>query len=345
MWGYVRDMLSSFFNSFAYVCLGTHVDAIDDASSSSGICDIYVGSMHENLHTSKDVLSYSVPYGAAGVSALVGRGNPSPVYQSWSWLFPFNTWLWLAVLLTIFLTPLVSAILEKDPGESWFDSYLFFLADSWHAITDVDSLKRSMEVNNLSAALSVLVALFAKVITAVYACNLASFVLYMTYNPFHGGSDLFVYTRSYLSPYVSGPKEIVDGEFNDTVLGEVAMNRAIIVSDSMEVSYLRSMDMLVVPDYANASVMISAAFPKLRYDRELAIMVDSFITQASRSYFPWKWWSWYSNGNAPQSPVSIGMNSIWGLFACYFISSSVVVLSSRVVPWCSRLFSRVRGAG
>jgi hypothetical protein len=345
MWSYVVDAMRGLFDSFVYRCLETQKDVVYDASFPNGTCDVYVGSMHDNLMSSREVLNYSVPYGAAGISALAGRGKPSPVYQSWSWLFPFDTWMWFAVLGTIFVIPLMSAVLEKDPGETWFDSYWGFLADSWHAITDVDSLKRTMEVNDLSAALSVLVALFAKIVTAVYACNLASFVLFMTYNPSPYGNDVFAYTRGYLSPYVPDPKEIVDGEFNSTVIAEVEASRAIVVSDTMEISHLRTRNTLVINDYTNASVLISAAFPKMRYDGDIALAVDSFVTRAAGTYFPWKWWSWYSTGNAPSSPAPIGMSSIWGLFACYFVASSIVVLASRVVPACSRLFSRVRGRG
>lgn len=339
MWGYVRDMMSAFVDSWNYVCLGSPIDAIADATSPKGVCDVYVGSMHENLESGREVLRYGVPYGAAGISALVGKGDPSPVYQSWSWLFPFNTWLWIAVLITIFVVPVFSAIIERDPGETWLDSYGYFLADSWHAVTGVDTMKRTLEVNGMSSALSVAVAIFAKIVTAIYACNLASFVLYMTYNPRPFDGSYFAYTRNYLAPYVADPKEIVLGEFNSSVIDQVSANKAVIVSDSMEVSYLRTFDTMVVPEYANVSVLVSPAFPISRYDRRLATLIDSFVTPASKSYYPWRWWSWYSNGVSPARPVSIGLSSIWGLFVTYFAASLLVVITSHVVPKLVPLFS------
>jgi hypothetical protein len=78
------------------------------------------------------------------------------------------------------IVPLVSALIELDPGETVATNYAMYLPDAWHAITGVDTLKRSEDVTELSAWLSVVMAIASIVVVSLYSCHLASFVLYAT---------------------------------------------------------------------------------------------------------------------------------------------------------------------
>ncbi len=122
------------------------------------------------------------PAYAAQTSAIMFR--PSADIQPWRFMSPFSWGLWASACVFAFaITPLVTALVENDSKRTVTEGVATFLPDSVHAYTGVDTLKRTGdEFTADSALLSAVVAIVAKVMVALYQCNLVAYVIlsYMT---------------------------------------------------------------------------------------------------------------------------------------------------------------------
>ena len=175
----------------SYTCV-TRPQAFDDSSSPNGSCDAYVGGLH-NIAMNElriDEIELGSPYFTSWLTAsYVSQGDS--LYDGWTaFAQPFSWGVWLGIFAICMILPLVIAFVELDDGETLASNYALFLPDSWHAIAGVDALKRSEEVTELTAWLSVAVAVVSIVIVSLYACNVASFVLYAALRPEDVASEL-----------------------------------------------------------------------------------------------------------------------------------------------------------
>lgn len=98
---------------------------------------------------------------------------------------PFSWGLWAsACVLAFAITPFVAALVENNSRRRTVaEGVATFLPDSVHAYAGVDTLKRTGDDFTAdSALLSAVVAIVAKVMVALYQCNLVAYVIlsYMT---------------------------------------------------------------------------------------------------------------------------------------------------------------------
>ncbi len=140
-----------------------------------GQCDVVGGGLlQDQVYQSTRIPS--VAYDADQMAIM--RPTDTSV-GPWAFLKPFSTWLWLSVaMLACVLTPLVSAVVEYDQGESFLSNFRTYLISSVHAFAGVDPLYHTGDTySKESAFLSTIVAIVSRVVLNVYACNLVAYVI------------------------------------------------------------------------------------------------------------------------------------------------------------------------
>lgn len=153
-------------------CIGSFVNA------STTACDVVVGSLRQDAIYAAANDGW-IASGIYDVDSTVIMFVPTPPIHIWSVFAPFSSTIWIILAILAFVvTPLVSSIVEYVDGETIAGNYKLYLPDSVHAYAGVDALKRTGSVySRESAVLSAVVAIIAKIIIALYTCNLAAYVL------------------------------------------------------------------------------------------------------------------------------------------------------------------------
>lgn len=159
--------------------------AMADSRSPDGVCDAYVGGVHAvAVGGNYTDMRLGAPYFSSWLMSAYSGDDSATLYGGWgAFTRPFAWGVWLGIFAIVMIIPLVSAVVEIDPGETVVTNYAMYLPDAWHAITGVDTLKRSEDVSELTAWLSVIMAIASIIVVSMYSCNLASFVLYATLRP------------------------------------------------------------------------------------------------------------------------------------------------------------------
>lgn len=106
--------------------------------------------------------------------------HPRNILKPWGFLYPFSWQLWIALaVLFAIVTPVVSAVVHYDTGKTLVGNFGTFFPDVFHAHTDVDTFDRNNEPFSLdTSALSVAISIISKIVIALYACNLAAYVIF-----------------------------------------------------------------------------------------------------------------------------------------------------------------------
>ncbi len=115
---------------------------------------------------------------AAEPTAVLFR--PPQTMKPWGFLYPFSWQLWIALAgVVAIITPAVAAVVQYDTGKTLLGNFRTFFPDVFHAHADVDTFDRNNAAFAIdTAALSVSIAVLSKIAIALYACNLAAYVIF-----------------------------------------------------------------------------------------------------------------------------------------------------------------------
>lgn len=304
----VVDLVLGFAKNVTYTCMGGLTDFFEDAASPAGSCDMYVGSVHP-FRRGAGGLVFTTPYFVGGVFAFFDNSALSYAFSGFEFVNPFSWTLWLAIAVFAVLLPVASTILEKDPGETWVDSYFVFHSDAWHAISGVDTLERGDDVNILSACLSIVTAIAARVLTAIYAANIATYLL--------SRPGLYPDVQNYGAMKEAGISALLSS-------GGVVDELSLPFHKNCSNSYY---------ELSPASVPYSIALPRNRTTLGFVDAVSSaaaaVATHAEMAMF------------APPAPPGVGCSSVDGgiglgstkyVFLIYVASCAAVAISSYAIP-------------
>ena len=168
-----RDIAGPAVFELSARCIGYFVDA------TTTVCDVVVGSLRQETIYAAAANDTWTASGVYDVDSTAVMFVPTPPIHIWSVFAPFSASIWIILAVLAFVvTPLVSSIVEYVDGETIAGNYKLYLPDSVHAYAGVDALKRTGSMySRESAVLSAVVAIVAKIIVALYTCNLAAYVL------------------------------------------------------------------------------------------------------------------------------------------------------------------------
>lgn len=148
-------------------------------------------------------------------SAVMFR--PRGALKPWGYMHPFSPQLWVAIsILVAVVTPIVAAIVQYDAtgNKTVFQTIGTFFPDVFHAHADVDTFDRNnMAFSWDTALLSVTISLITKIGIALYACNLAAYVIFSDFDDSGSLPPTFssvATTRDYAATRVTGPLWIFD---------------------------------------------------------------------------------------------------------------------------------------
>ena len=230
-------------------CIGSFVNATTTA------CDVVVGSIRqETIYTAtNDGWTASGMYDVDSTAVMF---VPTPPIHIWSVFAPFSPSIWIILAVLAFVvTPFVSSIVEYVDGETIAGNYKLYLPDSVHAYAGVDALKRTGSVySRESAVLSAVVAIVAKIIVALYTCNLAAYVL-----------------ESYM--FTTTDAALARGRIVATIREFTTMNTNDEWTLSVFASMSRAYDAYLAGDSGISAVMGSESFLRLRQRCDESILI------------------------------------------------------------------------
>lgn len=311
-----------------YACLPDAGAMLADAAGPC-TCDAYVGSLHPTGGVEDGIVAFGVPYFVGALYYVFPRADAAPPVTGFEFLEPFSWSLWVAFFVAVFAVPLASAILEKDPKESWHRGYLTFLADSWHAFWAVSTIDRD-GASALLEKLGIAVALFARVLMIVYSANITSYVLYKTTDRVIVPSFSVAYTASEnvrLASRILGDGAVRAAERSDMVPGGSLASEVLIVDELALSSYV-DCSRAYVP-FAESVVPYSAAFPLVPKEKTIfsipRTVISAVSTMGEMQYFeapP------YSTASCEKRAVSsVRVSSVQYIFAAYAATCAISIVA------------------
>lgn len=158
--------------AFAAASIGAVVNATCVADIIPGTCDVATTTQTD----AREWASW-VTYAAEPTGVLY---RPRGTLRPWGFLYPFSWQLWIAMtVFAMVATPMVAAVVQYDTGKTLIRNFRTFFPDVFHAHTDVDTFDRNNTSFSIdTAALSVSIAVLSKIAIALYACNLAAYVIF-----------------------------------------------------------------------------------------------------------------------------------------------------------------------
>lgn len=311
----VADQFLAKLVALTYNCFDLVKTCIPDEDVAPDIgCDIIFGKNY-NYGNMTDYWGFNVIYNTDTVSALY-RSQVS--YGPWDFLKPFNTSLWILILVVLFiLTPLVMAIVEYDEGETVIGNFIKFLPDSIHAHTGIDLLNDDLPTKNTSYILSVFVSVFSFIALSLYASNLTTFVLYNNSpNPLlHVRPDMKVFVEesvySVLPIDRSVPVNFIDiPDLHDSGKFDY------IVAENYLLRNIKTCEEAMKP---LAGIGVSKyIFIARKFGEENILKIKENIRGIEFAF------DYSSREVCENNTRGIGINSIYGLFLIFFVPSIII---------------------
>lgn len=314
---YLTHIIPRTFKCFNVIrkCIPSYIDAEKQG------CDILYGEPTPLAYTNQsDYWAESVLYDVDTPAILFNPGNS---YTPWDFLKPFSWQLWAMIIIVMcILTPLFTAFIEYDTGETIVGNFIKYVPDSIHAHLGIDLISSESMTNNTSYTLAIFINIFAIIILALYSSNLTAFVLYRNYsvspllqsykpswNIFidNSISDTFSKLPNNLL-YIDSSKipEIIDSSNFDAIIGQRTFLQ-IYKDCSSELTIIQGPGIYKYVNLATKTGMLNI--------RRLVAQIQ--MASVNRQF---------TSPTCTEKPQSITLSSMYGVFLLFFIPITLLFI-------------------
>jgi hypothetical protein len=177
---------------YDFKCLNSSTTAvIEDMAGADPECDMAVASITITSQRQDLGIQFAFPYYSSSVSIMV-KGDSSSS-SGWTWIQPFATDLWVAIVVTMLVWPLLLYLIEAysfKPKVHVRDVYYGVEEASWRSLWTLQH-GGTLDVTSLGARITALCFSFlALIIGSSYTANLAAFLTVKNVNAIRSIYDL-----------------------------------------------------------------------------------------------------------------------------------------------------------